>query len=249
MDLNSDVGESFGRYELGRDRELLPLVTSANIACGFHAGDPCVMDETVRMARIAGVTVGAHPGYPDLQGFGRRVLEMTPEEVEAMVLYQIGALAGFAKAHGVELVHVKPHGALYNQAAKDRPLADAIARAVSRMSRGLVLVGLAGSLLLDAGREAGLRVAAEGFPERGYNPDGSLMSRKLPGAVIHDPQQAAQNALRLATEGIRIQTPEGERILPVDTLCIHGDSLNAVAVAQAVNQALLAAGVKLSPLA
>jgi UPF0271 protein len=248
MDINSDVGESFGRYELGRDRELLGLVTSANIACGFHAGDPRVMDETVRMARIAGVAVGAHPGYPDLQGFGRRVLEMTPEEAEAMLIYQVGALAGFAKANGVELVHVKPHGALYNQAAKDRPLADAIARAVSRLSKSLVLVGLAGSLLLEAGRDSGLRVAAEAFPERGYNPDGSLMSRKLPGAIIHDPREAAGNAVRLATQGIRIQSPEGERILPVDTLCIHGDSPHAVAVAGAVNQALQDAGIRLAPL-
>jgi UPF0271 protein len=244
MDINCDMGESFGRYALGNDAELLSLVTSANIACGFHAGDPTVMAQTVRLARQAGVAIGAHPGYPDLQGFGRRAMELSAEEVEALVLYQVGALAAFARAEGLELTHVKPHGALYNQAARQPLLAAAIARAVRRFSPQLVLVGLAGSALVEAGQQAGLKTAAEGFAERGYNPDGSLMARTQPGALIHDPQQAALQALRLATEGISF---DGQRVA-VDTICIHGDSPQAVAIAGAVRQALQSAGYQLHSL-
>jgi 5-oxoprolinase (ATP-hydrolysing) subunit A len=249
IDINCDMGESFGRYRLGADTALLPLVTSANIACGFHAGDPQVMDASVRAAVKAGAALGAHPGYPDLQGFGRREMDMTPEEIETCVLYQVSALAGFARSAGVELVHVKPHGALYNHAARSRESAAAIARAVVRFSRQLILVGLAGSLLIEMGAEAGLRTASEGFPERAYNPDGSLMSRRLPGAVIDSPQEAAAQALRFATEGIRIIGPQGERSIAVDTLCIHGDSPNALNVAQAVRSALFEKGIQLAPLA
>lgn len=244
MDLNSDMGESFGRYALGNDAQLLPLVTSANIACGFHAGDPTVVAQTVRLARAAGVALGAHPGYPDLQGFGRRQMELSAEEVEALVLYQVGALAAFARAEGGELTHVKPHGALYNQAARQPLLAAAIARAVRRFSPQLVLVGLAGSALVEAGQQAGLKTAAEGFAERGYNPDGSLMARHQPGALIHDPQQAALQALRLATQGA---SSNGQH-LTVDTICIHGDSPQAVAIAGAVRQALQSAGYVLHSL-
>lgn len=235
MDLNCDMGESYGRYALGSDAELLPLVTSVNIACGLHAGDPPGMAATVRAAVQAGAAIGAHPGYPDLQGFGRRALDLTPDEAEAFVLYQIGALAAFARAEGAELRHVKPHGALYNQAAKNRTLAEAIARAVHRFDPALILVGLAGSLLIEAGAGIGLRTANEGFPERGYNPDGSLMDRRLPGALIHDPVQAAAQALVLAREGIL--TPAGR--VRIDTLCIHGDSPGALEITQAVRQKLL----------
>jgi 5-oxoprolinase (ATP-hydrolysing) subunit A len=234
IDINCDMGESFGAYRLGDDAALLPLVTSANIACGFHAGDPPVMEATVRLAVDAGARIGAHPGYPDLQGFGRRNMDFSPAEVEALVLYQVGALAGFVRAAGAELAHVKPHGALYNQAAADPALAEAVARAVRRFSRDLVLVGLAGSALVAAGRAAGLLTWAEAFPERAYNPDGTLRSRKLPGAVIHDPAEAATNAARLAREGILLSGGA----LPVDTLCIHGDSPNALAVAKAVRVVL-----------
>lgn len=244
MDINCDMGESYGRYALGSDAELLPLVTSVSIACGLHAGDPPGMAATLRAAKLAGAAVGAHPGYPDLQGFGRRNLDLTPDEAEAFVLYQIGALSAFARAEGVELRHVKPHGALYNQAAKNRPLADAIARAVKRFDASLILVGLAGSLLIQAGAEAGLRTANEGFPERGYNPDGSLMERRLPGALIHDPAQAAAQALALAREGIL--TPAGR--VRVDTLCIHGDSPGALEITQAVRQKLLAEHIKIRAL-
>ena len=239
IDINCDMGESYGAYRLGSDEALLALVTSANIACGFHAGDPQVMEATVRQAAAAGVRIGAHPGYPDLQGFGRRNMDFSPAEVEALVLYQVGALAGFARAAGVELRHVKPHGALYNQAAADPSLAGAVARAVRRFSRDLVLIGLAGSALVAAGQEAGLATWAEGFPERAYNPDGSLRLRKLPGAVIHDPLEAAENAARLAAQGITLTLGGESRRLPVDTLCIHGDSPNALAVAQAVRARLV----------
>ena len=226
IDLNCDVGESFGRYTLGDDKSLLSMVTSANIACGFHAGDPGVMAQTVRLAVRLGVSVGAHPGYPDLQGFGRREMALSPEEVEAMVLYQVSALAGFARDAGVEVVHVKPHDALYNQAARDRPLAEAIARGVKRFSSQVILVGLAGSELVAVGKESGLRVASEGFPERGYNADGTLMSRRLPGAVLDSPAESATNAVRLAKSGV------------VQTLCIHGDNPAAVEIAEAICAAL-----------
>jgi 5-oxoprolinase (ATP-hydrolysing) subunit A len=240
IDLNCDMGESFGAYRLGSDAEMMPLITSANVACGFHAGDPSVMAHTVHLAAAARVSVGAHPGFPDLQGFGRRSMDLSAEEIEALVLYQVGALAAFARAEGLELVHVKPHGALYNQAAQDAALAAAIARAVTRFSRSLVLVGLAGSRLVQAGIEAGLHVASEGFPDRAYNPDGTLRSRKLPGAVLHDPQEVAANALRLAREGAGTG--------PIDTLCLHGDNPAAVENARQVRAALSSAGIPVQPL-
>ena len=236
IDLNSDLGESFGRYTLGDDEALLPLITSANIACGFHAGDPQVMNRTVRAAMRHGVAIGAHPGYPDLQGFGRRRMELTPEEVESCVLYQLGALAAFARAAGAEMTHVKPHGALYNQASEEPPIARAIARAVARFSPSLRLMGLAGSALVAAAVEAGLPSAAEGFPERGYGPGGRLFSRRLPGATIESPEQAADQALRLAREGAAG--------VPVDTLCIHGDNPNAVLIARAVRARLEENGIE-----
>jgi len=238
IDINCDLGESFGAYRLGSDADMMKWITSANVACGYHAGDPLVMETTVRLAAEAGVKIGAHPGYPDLQGFGRRVMECSPQEVEAFMLYQLGALSAFTRAAGVDLVHVKPHGALYNQAAKDAALAQAIARAVVKFSRSLVLVGLAGSRLVEAGSEAGLAVMAEGFPERGYNPDGTLMNRKLPGALLTDPAQAAENAHRLAKEGIAITSGSQTRYVQVDTLCIHGDNPHAVEVAKAIRQRL-----------
>jgi 5-oxoprolinase (ATP-hydrolysing) subunit A len=242
IDLNCDMGESFGAYTLGDDAAILPYITSANVACGFHAGDPQVMDATVRLCAAAGVRVGAHPSTPDLQGFGRREMSLAPEEAEALVLYQVGALAAFARAAGVTLTHVKPHGALYNQAARDPALAAAVARGVARFSRELALVGLAGSALLAAALEAGLPSAGEGFPDRAYNPDGSLRSRRLPGAVLDDPNQIAANAVRLARDGI--VTPGGQ--IKVDTLCLHGDNPIAVQAAQAVRAALESAGINVT---
>jgi UPF0271 protein len=234
IDLNCDMGESFGRYVLGNDPAIMPYITSANIACGLHAGDPLVMQTTIRLAKQHGVRIGAHPGWPDLQGFGRREMLLTAAETEAFVLYQIGALAALVKAEGVELRHVKAHGALYNQAAKDRALADAIAQAVKRFDQDLILVGLAGSALIQAGLEVGLRVANEGFPDRRYAPDGTLASRKHPNAIIESPEEVAAHAVVLATEGLDY----GGSPVKIDTLCLHGDNLHAAQNAQAVREAL-----------
>lgn len=248
VDLNADVGESFGVYQLGRDEELIGQVTSVNVACGLHAGDPMVMRRTVTLARRWGVAVGAHPGYPDLQGFGRRQLSLSPEEVEAFVIYQVGALWGFCRAAGVPLQHVKPHGALYNLAARDADAADAIARAVAQVDPGLVLVGLAGSELLRAGERVGLRVASEVFGDRAYNPDGTLVPRTHRGAVIQDPEVVADRVLRMVTEG-RVTAADGSEVqVRVDTVCFHGDTPGAVRLVRHVRERLEEAGVTLSPL-
>jgi UPF0271 protein len=248
IDLNSDVGESYGAWSLGQDEALIPLVTSANIACGLHAGDPVVMARTVQLALSAGVAVGAHPGYPDLQGFGRREMAMAPEELEAAIIYQIGALAGIAGAAGSQLRHVKPHGALYNRAAVDRSVAEVVAAAVRAYPADLVLVGLAGSFLPEAGREAGLPVAAEAFADRAYERDGTLRSRRLPGAVLSRPADAAAQAVSIARDG-HVRSHDGG-IVPVhaDTLCVHGDTPGAPEYARAVRRALEEAGVAVEPL-
>lgn len=244
VDLNCDLGESFGRYTLGQDAAIMPLITSANIACGFHAGDPGVMHSTVQLVKQHKVALGVHPGYPDLQGFGRRQMDLTPQEVIDIVIYQVGALSAFAAGEGIRLVHVKPHGALYNLASKDITIAKAVAQAVSEVNSSLVLVGLAGSVLVKAGKALGLQVANEGFPDRAYLSDGQLMPRGLEGAVIHDPKIVAANALRLVREGLEIN---GKRI-KIDTLCLHGDNLNAVENARKIRQALETAGIVISPL-
>jgi UPF0271 protein len=244
VDLNADVGESFGRWALGDDDALLAAVTSANVACGFHAGDPQVMERTVALCARNGVAVGAHPGYHDLRGFGRRALEVEPAELEADILYQIGALAAFTRAHGVPLTHVKPHGALYNQAACDAARAGVIARAVARFDAHLVLVGLASSeVMRRAARDAGLRFAAEAFADRRYNADGTLVSRSTPGAVLSDAREVAEQALSIARDG-SVRALDGSRLaLAADTLCLHGDTPGAVENARAVRAALTAAGV------
>ncbi len=243
IDLNADVGEAFGTWPLGEDAELIPLVSSVNIACGFHAGDPVTMERTVRLAASAGAAVGAHPGYPDLAGFGRRELAMAREELEAAVLYQIGALAAIARAAGVEVGHVKPHGALYNVAARDPETAEAIATAVRRFSSSIVLVGQAGSAMLEAGRAAGLSVAAEGFADRAYEADGRLRSRRLPDALVEDPALVGIQALRMAAEN-RVVAVDGAVVsLEVDTICIHGDAPGSAARARAARDALEGAGI------
>jgi UPF0271 protein len=245
IDLNADVGESFGVFCLGDDEALLEHVTSANVACGFHAGDPSVMDRTVRLAVRAGVAVGAHPGFPDLRGFGRREIAALPDDVEADVLYQSGALAAFVRSHGARLAHVKPHGALYNQAARDEALARAVARGVARLGKNVALVGLAGSDVLQASARAeGLRFVAEAFVDRGYDDEGRLLPRGRPGALVDDPLQAAERALRLAREGV-VLSAEGRAVeVRADTLCLHGDGRNAVAIARAVREALEGGGVR-----
>ena len=248
VDLNCDLGEGFGRYSLGEDEAMLRVVTSANVACGLHAGDPIVMAQTVRLAAQNRVAVGAHPGYPDLQGFGRRAMALSSDELEAFILYQIGALAGFARAAGVPLVHVKPHGMLYHTVARDARLADAVARAVFAFDPHLLLVTLPGCALEQPAHALGLRVAREGFADRAYRADGALVPRSEPGAVIHDPAQAAQRAVRMIAHR-EVETIDG-RILPlhVDTLCIHGDTPGAASIAASLRAALEAAGVQIVPL-
>jgi len=249
IDLNCDVGESFGAYEIGADAEVMASISSANVACGFHGGDPAVMRRTVRLARDAAVAVGAHPGFPDLVGFGRREIRVTAQETEDLVLYQIGALAAIAQSEGVRLRHVKAHGALYNMAARDRALADAIARAVRAFDRSLVLFGLPGSELIRAGEAAGLAVASEGFADRSYEPDGSLTPRSRPGSVIHDVDSVVRRAVRMVEEE-RVAAADGSEIrLHVDTLCIHGDTPGAAELTRALAAGLARAGIAVAAIA
>ncbi len=244
VDLNCDMGESFGAYRVGDDDAVLPHVTSANVACGFHGGDPSVMRRTVAAARARGVAVGAHPGLPDLAGFGRRAMDVTPEEAYDMVVYQLGALLGVATAAGAALAHVKPHGALYNMAAARPELADAIARAVRDVDRGLVLFGLAGSHLIAAGEGAGLRTASEVFADRNYMPDGTLVSRRRPDALVTDADEAARRTVRMVREG-RVTSVDGAEVaLRADTVCIHGDAPHAAEFARTLRAALEGEGVE-----
>jgi len=238
IDLNCDLGESFGAWRMGEDAALLDLVSSANIACGFHAGDFMVMQQTVGMAVERGVAIGAHVSLPDLQGFGRREMRVTAAEVQAMTLYQLGALHAFVRAAGAQLSHVKPHGALYNMAAKDAALSQAIARAVRDVDENLILVGLAGSELPKAGTDAGLRVAHEAFADRRYEPDGSLTPRSKPDAVIDDVDEAIAQALQIAADRC-VTIRDGSTIeLTADTICVHGDRADAGMFAKRLREAL-----------
>ena len=246
FDFNCDMGESFGPWKMGLDAEVIRCVTSANIACGFHAGDPATMRRTVQLAEAHGVGVGAHPGFPDIQGFGRRNLAATPDEVRADLLYQIGALTVFTR--GKKLQHVKPHGALYNMAVPGGELARAIGEAVLEADSSLILIALAGSKWADQAEQMGLRVAREAFADRALMPDGTLVPRSKPGAVIHDAGQVIERSIRLATEKTVVAI-SGE-VVPVDadTLCLHGDTPDAVSLAAALRTALEGAGVELVPL-
>lgn len=248
INLNADLGESFGPWKMGEDEALLQVVASANIACAFHAGDPLVMRRTVRTALDAGASLGAHPAWPDLQGFGRRQMKMAPAELEAMVIYQIGALAGIAAAEGGRVTHVKPHGALNNQACEDAALADAIARAVRAADPALILLAPALSELHKAGERAGLTVAAEIFADRAYTDAGTLVPRGQPGAVIHDHDALTAHVLRMLEAG-GIVTVSG-RTLPcrMDSICVHGDTPGAVDSARRLRAALQAAGWQVVPL-
>jgi UPF0271 protein len=249
IDLNADLGESFGSFRVGQDSRLIPLLSSANIACGFHGGDPRVMDDTVRACVDAGVAPGAHPSFPDLVGFGRRSIDVTPHEAETDVVYQVSALAGFCRRHGTRLQHVKPHGAIYNQASRQPDLARAIAQGIASLEGfGLVLVCQPGSELERAGRAAGLKVAREGFVDRAYEPDGSLVSRRVEGSLYHDPEQAVEQGLRMVTEGTVVAIDGTVVPLEVDTLCVHGDNPDAVIFLERLRQALTAAGVEVRPL-
>ena len=238
VDLNCDMGESFGAWSMGADAEVLEHVTSANIACGFHAGDPAIMHRTVAAAFRRGVAVGAHPSFPDLQGFGRRVMGITPDEAYDLVLYQVGALAGFCRALGGRLCHVKAHGALYNMAAKDAALADAIASATRDFDPSLVLFGLAGGELVRAGRRAGLRVANEVFADRTYQPDGSLTPRNRPHAMIDDLPRALGQIERMMREGTVLALDGSVVAVEPETICVHGDGPGAAAFARELRSLL-----------
>ena len=252
IDLNCDMGESFGAYTLGCDAEVIAQITSANVACGFHASDPLVMWATLDLARRHGVAVGAHPGYPDLRGFGRRRMDCAPAELKADIIYQVGALAGLAKAAGLTLQHVKPHGALYNTAAGEEQTALAVCQALAAYDRDLILVTLAGpggEVIRQAAAEAGLtRVASEAFADRAYTPEGRLAPRGLPGAVIHDPAVVAARCLRMAAEGV-VEAVDGSLVpLLAQTICVHGDTPSAVELVRAIRHEMAARGVLVRPL-
>ena len=242
IDLNCDMGESFGAWRMGDDDAVMPWITSANVACGFHAGDFTTMQKTVALAKKHNVVVGAHISLPDLQGFGRRELRVSPDEAYAMSLYQIGALQAVAHAQGVRVAHVKPHGALYNMAARDRALADAVARAVRDVDKDMILIGLAGSELIRAAEAEGIRAAHEAFADRRYEPDGSLMSRREADAVIHDVGVAVAQAVRIATNG-KVDSRGREIDIRADTICVHGDRADAGVFAQKLRRSLEGAGV------
>lgn len=245
LDLNCDLGESFGAYTIGCDEQVIPYITSANIACGYHAGDPTVMHRSVELCCRYGVQVGAHPGLPDLAGFGRRRMQIAPAEAADCVAYQIGALRAFCDEVGVPLHHVKPHGALYNMAAKDRPLADALCRAVQKAAPGAILLALSGSEMETAARAIGLPVACEVFADRGYRPDGTLVPRGTPGAMIEDETQAIARVVRMAREG-EVTACDGSQVeLRADSVCVHGDGPKALAFVEKLREALPADGITL----
>lgn len=248
IDMNSDLGESFGSYVMGDDAALLQSVSSANVACGFHAGDPQVMHRTVALCKEANVAVGAHVSFPDLQGFGRRSMACSSDEIYTDCLYQIGALQAFCLARGLALQHVKPHGALYNQAAKDQSIANAIAAAARDAGRGIILVGLPGSESERAALAAGVPFAAEGFADRAYMRDGSLMPRSQPGAVIHDTSRITQRVVQMVRRGTVVAEDGTEIEFRPATLCVHGDTSGAVAITEAIRRALETVGVVISPL-
>jgi len=248
VDLNCDMGESFGNYRLGNDEQILEFVTSANVACGYHAGDPSVMRRTARMALEKGVAIGAHPGYRDLQGFGRRFIDVSPEEAQDMVVYQIGALASFVRAEGGSMQHVKAHGALYNAAAVRTPLADAIARAVFSVDPELILFGLSGSELTAAGERVGLRTASEAFADRRYESDGTLTPRRHPDALIDDDHTAVEQTIRLVKER-RVGSRQGTDVeVRADTICIHGDGPRALPFAKLIGERLESSGIEAKPI-
>jgi len=250
IDLNSDVGESFGNYKLGLDEDVIPLISSANIACGFHAGDPTVMKHTIAIAGENGVAIGAHPGFPDLMGFGRRKLDASLEEIKDYVTYQIGAIVAFAAARGMQLQHVKPHGALYTMAVVNLAIWDAVAEVIAAVDSRLILFVLAGPRRKDLeaiGAKHGIRIAFEFFGDRAYNPDGSLVSRKEPGAVIHDTEIVAKKVLKMVKEGKVVCRGGSEIEMTADTICVHGDNPAALTLIKKIRQTLEVSGVEIAP--
>lgn len=245
VDLNADVGESFGPWPMGADAGLIPLVSSVNIACGAHAGDPVTLLRTVELAGRHGVAIGAHPGYPDLVGFGRRDLDLTDDELRATIVTQVGAVLAAARVAGSRVRHVKPHGAMYNRAARDEAVAAAIATAIRDLDENLVLVALAGSVAAVAGRAAGLRVAEEAFADRRYEPDGSLRSRRLEGAILAA-AEAADQSISIVRDGFAVASDGSRVAIHADTLCVHGDTPGAIEIARAVRSGLHAAGIAIA---
>lgn len=245
VDLNCDLGESFGAYTIGMDSQVIPFISSANVACGYHAGDALVMQKTVAMCREHGVSVGAHPGFPDLQGFGRRNMVCTPPEVKAYVQYQLGALQAFCKAGGVPLHHVKPHGALYNMAAKDARLALAVAEAIAEVDENVVLQGLSGSEMLRAAKQVGIRAASEVFADRAYQQDGTLVPRSQPGAMITDEDVAIARVVRMVKEGVVTSIDGMDVPLQADSICVHGDGEKALLFVQKIRAVLTAEGIEI----
>jgi UPF0271 protein len=250
IDLNSDVGESFGNYKVGNDEQLIPMISSANIACGFHAGDPTVMKYSVQIARENGVAIGAHPGFPDLMGFGRRNMDVSLEEIRDYVAYQIGALQALAAAQGMTLQHVKPHGALYNMAVKNMEIWDAVAEVIAAVDPRLVLFVMAGPWREDLaaiGARHKIRLAFEFFGDRAYNPDGSLVSRKIPGAVIHDHKRVAEKVLKLVKNSRVVCIDGSEMEIKAETICVHGDNPAALELVSHIRKSLQEAGVEIAP--
>lgn len=243
VDINCDMGESFGAYQIGADDKVMPYITSANIACGFHGGDPTVMRKTVAAASALGVGVGAHPSLPDLVGFGRRTMQVTPQEVYDLVIYQVGALLGFTRAAGVALRHVKAHGALYNMAAVQPPLADAIARAVRDVDSELILFGLAGNYMLTAAERVGVAFASEVFADRNYMKDGTLVPRSRPDAMVHEVDEAVRRAIRMVREGVVTDVEGNDIRIRADTICVHGDGPHAAEIARGLMAGLRAANI------
>lgn len=248
IDLNCDLGESFGNYKLGMDEIVIPYISSANIACGFHASDPDVMAHTVELAKKHNIAVGAHPGFSDLQGFGRRNMNLTPKEAKTCVQYQIGALMAFCRANGIPMQHVKPHGALYNMAAKDYALSLAICEGIYEVDPSLILLGLAGSHMITAAKETGLKAASELFADRAYEEDGSLVARSKPGAVIKDETLAIERVLMMVKEQKVIAITGKEIPIHGDSICVHGDGEKAVAFVQKIRERLTEEGVSIVPL-
>ena len=245
IDLNCDLGESFGNYKIGMDEEVIKFISSANIACGFHASDPLVMEKTVALAKENEVQVGAHPGFPDLVGFGRRNMNVSPAELKAMVMYQVGALAAFCKARDIKMNHVKPHGAMYNMAAKDIKLALAIAEGIAQVDDSLILLGLSGSQLLKAAQEVGLKSAAEVFADRAYEEDGSLVARTKAGAVIADENEVIERVIKMIKLG-KVQTITGKEIeIKPDSICVHGDNPKALNFVKLIRQRLTQENIKI----
>lgn len=248
VDLNSDIGESFGAYKMGMDEEIMKYISSANIACGYHAGDPMVMESTIKIAKKLNVAIGSHPGFPDLMGFGRRAMSVTPKEASNYILYQTGALVAFAKIYNLKLQHIKMHGGLYNIACSDEKLATNIVQTILKYDENIILLALSKSIIVDIAKQNGLRVAQEVFADRGYNEDGTLVNRNLPNAFITDEDEAISRVKKMITKG-KVMASNGKEVdIKADSICVHGDGKKAILFAKTIKDGLLKDGIEISPL-